>query len=47
MSIFIDTGLFIAYISKKDEHHTCATHLVKDIMKNKYGAAFTSDMVFE
>lgn len=47
MSIFIDTGIFIAYINKKDEHHTIAAHLVEDIMKNKYGAAFTSDMVFD
>ncbi len=47
MSIFIDTGIFIAYVNKRDEHHTTAAHLVKDIMKNKYGAAFTSDMVFD
>lgn len=47
MSIFIDTGIFIAYVNKKDEHHTPATHLVEDIIKNKYGAAFTSDMVFD
>lgn len=47
MSIFIDTGVFIAYVNKRDEHNTIATHLVKDIMKNKYGAAFTSDMVFD
>lgn len=47
MSIFIDTGIFIAYVNRRDEHHTSATHLVEDIMKNKYGAAFTSDMVFD
>ncbi len=47
MSIFIDTGIFIGYVNKKDEHHTPATHLLEDIMKNKYGAAFTSDMVFD
>jgi predicted nucleic acid-binding protein len=47
LSIFIDTGIFIGYVNKKDEHHTPATHLVEDIMKNKYGAAFTSDMVFD
>ncbi|MCE8423336.1 MAG: type II toxin-antitoxin system VapC family toxin, partial [Candidatus Methanoperedens sp.] len=34
-------------MGSKDEHHTSATHLVKDIMKNKYGATFTSDMVFD
>jgi predicted nucleic acid-binding protein len=47
MSIFIDSGVFIAYVNKRDEHHASATRLVEDVMKNKYGAAFTSDMVFD
>ena len=46
MSIFIDTGIFIAYVNRKDEHHSAATGLLESIMKNKYGAAFTSDFVF-
>lgn len=46
MSIFIDTGVFIAYANKKDEHHAAASALVETIMKNKYGSTFTSDMVF-
>ena len=46
MSIFIDTGIFIAYANKKDEHHTDASNLLEKIMKNKYGMAFTSDYVF-
>ncbi|MCX9011893.1 MAG: PIN domain-containing protein [Candidatus Methanoperedens sp.] len=47
MSIFIDTGVFIAYVNKKDEYHASAVRLVEDVMKNKYGAAFTSEMVFD
>ena len=47
MSIFIDSSIFIAYVNKRDEHHAFAAHLIEDIMKNKYGAAFTSDMVFD
>lgn len=47
MSIFIDAGIFIAYVNKRDEHRSSATYLVEDIMKNKYGAAFTSDMIFD
>ncbi len=47
MSVFIDTGIFIAYVNKRDEHHTSATRLIEDVMKNKYGAAFTSNMVFD
>jgi hypothetical protein len=46
MSIFIDTCIFIAYVNRKDEYHSAATGLLESIMKNKYGAAFTSDFVF-
>ncbi len=47
MSVFIDAGVFIAFVNKRDEHHTSATRLVEEIIKNKYGAAFTSDMIFD
>ena len=47
MSVFIDTGLFIAYINNRDEHHAKASSIIEDVMKNKYGAAFTSNMVFD
>lgn len=47
MSVFIDTGVFIAYVNRKDEHHMCASSLLERIMKNRFGAAFTSDMVFD
>jgi hypothetical protein len=46
MSVFIDTGIFIAYVNRKDEHHDRASALLEDIMKNKYGPVFTSDFVF-
>jgi predicted nucleic acid-binding protein len=46
VSVFIDTGIFIAYINRKDEHHAAASALLEDVMKNKYGPAFTSDFVF-
>jgi len=32
MSIFIDAGIFIAYLNKKDSHHSKATDLIDDIM---------------
>ena len=47
MSIFIDAGIFIAYLNKKDSHHSKATDLIDDIMDNKHGAAFTSNEVFD
>jgi hypothetical protein len=39
--------VFIAYVNRKDEHHTYAVHLVEKILNNEYGAPFTSDMVFD
>ncbi len=47
MSIFIDAGIFIAYANNKDKHHAQAFGLIDDIMENKYGAVFTSDLVFD
>jgi len=47
LSIFIDAGVFIAYVNKKDSHHSKATDLIDDIMENKQGAAFTSNEVFD
>jgi predicted nucleic acid-binding protein len=47
MSIFIDAGVFIAYANNKDKHHARAFGLIDDIMENKYGAVFTSELVFD
>jgi predicted nucleic acid-binding protein len=47
MSIFIDTGILIGYVNKDDAHHTAAYSLIEDIIDNKYGAAFISNVVFD
>ncbi len=47
MSVFIDTGIFIGYVNKDDRHHVAASGLVEEIMDNKYGAAFTSNAIFD
>jgi len=47
MSVFIDTGVFVAYVNKSDEHHGDATSLLEGIMKDEYGAPFTSDYIFD
>lgn len=46
MSIFIDSGIFIAYINTRDEHHVDASAILEDIMQNRYGPAFSSNLVF-
>ena len=47
MSVFIDAGIFIAYVNEKDKLHAEASGLIDDITENKYGAAFTSNAVFD
>jgi len=47
MSVFIDTGVFVGYVNKKDENYGIAVNLLERIMRNKYRAAFTSDYVFD
>jgi len=47
MSVFIDTGVFVAYINKRDSNHDRAVHLLEDIMRGKYGKAYTSDYIFD
>ena len=47
MSIFIDTGVFVGYVNKKDKNHDIAVNLLEEIMMNKYRAAFTSGYIFD
>jgi len=47
MSVFIDTGVFVAYINKRDSNHDRAVYLLEDIMRGKCGKAYTSDYVFD
>ncbi|MCZ7357778.1 MAG: PIN domain-containing protein [Candidatus Methanoperedens sp.] len=47
MSIFIDAGIYIAYVNEKDKLHSEASDLIDGIMENKHGAAFTSNAVFD
>ena len=47
MSIFIDTGVFVAYVNKKDKNHSSAVNLLEDIMRNKFRTSFTSDYIFD
>jgi len=47
MSIFADTGAFLAYRNKKDKYHETALKLFKDALKGKYGQIYTSDYVYD
>jgi predicted nucleic acid-binding protein len=47
MSIFVDTGIFVGFVNKKDRDHSRAAQLVDELRKGKYGIPYTSDYVFD
>ncbi len=47
MSIFADTGAFLAYRNKKDRYHETAFKLFGDALKGKYGQIYTSDYIYD
>jgi len=47
MSIFIDSGIFIAFSNKRDVNHEKARALIKRVAKKEFGSPITSDYVFD
>ena len=47
MSIFVDTGLFVAFHNTKDVNHSRALEIMKNIVTGKLGSAYTSDYIFD
>ncbi len=47
MSVFADTGAFLAYRNKKDKYHEIALKLFRDVLKGKYGQIYTSDYIYD
>ncbi len=47
MSIFLDTGFFLAYYDSRDKYHKRAFALAEKIFSNEFGAVFTSDYIFD
>ena len=47
MSIFIDSGIFIAFSNKRDVNQEKARTLIKRIAKKEFGSPITSDYVFD
>ena len=47
MSIFIDTGVFVAARNLRDINHQRAVELLEDVLRGRYGTAFTSDYVLD
>ena len=47
MSVFVDTGAFLAYRNQKDRFHEIALKLFREALKGKYGQIYTSDYVYD
>lgn len=47
MSIFADTGAFLAYRNRRDKYHETALKLFRDALKGKYGQIYTSDYIYD
>ncbi|MCD6114521.1 MAG: type II toxin-antitoxin system VapC family toxin [Thermoprotei archaeon] len=47
MSIFIDTGVFVAARNRSDINHERAVELLRKALKGEYGRLYTSDYVFD
>jgi hypothetical protein len=47
MTIFIDTGIFIALRNADDEKHQRSKELVKKALKADYGRIYTSDYIID
>jgi len=47
MTIFIDTGIFIALRNADDEQHQRSKELMKKALKAEYGRIYTSDYIVD
>lgn len=47
MSIFLDTGVFIAFENPRDTNHRAAIGLIEAAAEGAWGEVFTSDYVFD
>ncbi|VVB85097.1 VapC ribonuclease [uncultured archaeon] len=47
MSLFVDTGAFLAYRNIKDRYHNIASQLFIDALHGKYGQMYTSDYIYD
>lgn len=47
MTVFVDTGVFVAFHNTRDANHREALDLMRRIAEGDFGAAYTSDYVFD
>ncbi|MCJ7573581.1 type II toxin-antitoxin system VapC family toxin [Candidatus Bathyarchaeota archaeon] len=47
MSVFVDTGVFVAFHNTRDTNHNRALELLRSIVDGELGTAYTSEYVFD
>jgi len=47
MTVFIDTGVFVALCNADDQHHQRSRELVTNAMKGNLGRTYTSDCIID
>ena len=47
MSVFIDSGVFVAFHNTRDSNNSRALELMREIVAGGLGSAYTSDYVFD
>ena len=47
MSVFLDTGFFVAFHNSRDVNHGRALKLMERLLRGEFGSGFTSDYVFD
>lgn len=47
MTVFVDTGIFVALRNADDEHHERSEGLMRRALKGEFGSIYTSDYVID
>jgi predicted nucleic acid-binding protein len=47
MTVFLDTGIFVAFHNTRDANHTRALELIRTLVEGEFGIGYTSDYVFD
>lgn len=47
MSVFLDTGFFVAFHNSRDVNHHRAMELMEKLLRGGHGSIFTSDYIFD
>jgi predicted nucleic acid-binding protein len=47
MTVFLDTGIIVAYCNQRDQRHARASELLDEVRTGEHGVPFTSDYVFD